>query len=225
MFYAGGMALRLVSHRACPYVQRAVIVLLEKDVPHETQYVDLANKPPWFLELSPRGKVPLLVVDGGAVLFESAAICEFLEETNAPPLMPADPVQRARDRAWGAFSAELLFTPMYLLSTTDKPDELARLLDGVRTTLTRLDAELAGRQWLSGDGSRFGMADAFTAPFFVRAAIVGDAARSPIPDGLDNVRAYGERILARDSVTRSTPDGLAADTVKLMRAKNAAILQ
>ena len=85
--------LHLVSHHLCPYVQRAVIVAFEKGVVLERTSIDLAAKPDWFLVLSPTGKVPLLRVsdDIGAhhVLFESAAICEYLDETVASPLLPS----------------------------------------------------------------------------------------------------------------------------------------
>ena len=64
--------LTLVSFDLCPYVQRAAIALAEKGVAFERRTVDLANRPAWFTEISPLGKVPLLMV-GGAVLFESAA--------------------------------------------------------------------------------------------------------------------------------------------------------
>ena len=46
----------LVSHHLCPYVQRAVIALREKQVPFERIDIDLANKPEWFNALSPLGK-------------------------------------------------------------------------------------------------------------------------------------------------------------------------
>lgn len=86
--------LTLVSHHLCPYVQRAAISLAEKGVPFERIAVDLAAKPDWFKRISPLGKVPLLVVrhDGDeTVIFESAVILEFLEETQPGPLHPADP--------------------------------------------------------------------------------------------------------------------------------------
>ena len=73
-------ALKLISHKLCPYVQRAVIALSEKGVPFERIDIDLANKPDWFLKISPLGKVPVLVVttDAGEVaLFESNVICEY----------------------------------------------------------------------------------------------------------------------------------------------------
>ena len=54
--------LTLINHHLCPYVQRASIALLENDVPFERRNIDLANKPDWFLKLSPLGKVPILVV-------------------------------------------------------------------------------------------------------------------------------------------------------------------
>ena len=56
-------ALKLFSHRLCPYVQRARIVLGEKSIDHDLAFIDLANKPDWFLAISPLGKVPVLLVD------------------------------------------------------------------------------------------------------------------------------------------------------------------
>ncbi|HZH26555.1 MAG TPA: glutathione S-transferase family protein [Azospirillaceae bacterium] len=99
--------LELVSHHLCPYVQRAAIVLAEKGVPFTRTYIDLANKPDWFLRISPLGKVPLLKV-GDEVLFESAVICEYLDETAEPRLHPADPLERARHRAWMEFGSAIL---------------------------------------------------------------------------------------------------------------------
>ena len=52
--------LKLISHKLCPYVQRAVIALSEKGVAFERIDIDLANKPDWFLAISPLGKTPVL---------------------------------------------------------------------------------------------------------------------------------------------------------------------
>ena len=102
---------RLISFALCPYVQRAAIVLAEKGVPFERVNIDLANKPDWFLKLSPLGKVPVLVVEQDGrerVLFESAVIAEYLDETIAPQLHPADPIEKAQHRAWIEFASALL---------------------------------------------------------------------------------------------------------------------
>ncbi|MBI4049170.1 MAG: glutathione S-transferase family protein, partial [Devosia nanyangense] len=105
--------LTLISFPTCPYVQRAIIALKEKHVDFDVVYIDLANKPDWFLAISPLGKVPVLKVeqDDGrvGVIFESAVILEYLEET-APgaKLHPADPLERAQHRAWMEFGSQVL---------------------------------------------------------------------------------------------------------------------
>jgi glutathione S-transferase len=101
------MKLTLVSHHLCPYVQRAVIALEEKGVPFERIDIDLANKPQWFLDVSPLGKTPVLLVDGTPV-FESAVICDYLDETAGPQLHPADPLERATHRGWIEFASATL---------------------------------------------------------------------------------------------------------------------
>src|ERR1700733_10411564 len=96
---AMAVPLKLISHKLCPYVQRAVIALTEKGVAIERIDIDLGDKPEWFLKISPLGKTPVLMV-GEAAIFESAVILEYLEDTHSPPLHPADPLDRADHRAW-----------------------------------------------------------------------------------------------------------------------------
>jgi len=103
----GASALTLVSHALCPYVQRVAIVLHEKGLAFERRTIDLAHKPDWFLALSPLGKTPVLQVRGHS-LFESAVICEYLDEIAMPALHPQDPLQRARHRAWMEFGSTVL---------------------------------------------------------------------------------------------------------------------
>src|SRR6476660_8090515 len=89
----------LVSFKTCPWVHRAAIVLREKKVDFEFQHIEPDNRPDWFLAISPHRKVPVLRIDDRASLFESNAIAEYLDETIAPRLHPADPVARAINRA------------------------------------------------------------------------------------------------------------------------------
>src|SRR6266516_1712924 len=99
--------LTLISHVLCPYVQRAVISLTEKRVPFERIDVDLANKPQWFIAISPLGKTPVLKV-GETAIFESAVILEYLEDTQPCPMHPADPLHRAEHRSWIEFGSAVL---------------------------------------------------------------------------------------------------------------------
>jgi maleylpyruvate isomerase len=59
------------------------------------------HRAPGYLALNPQGLVPALETDDGAVLTQSLAIIEWLEETHpTPALLPAGPLRRARVRAF-----------------------------------------------------------------------------------------------------------------------------
>ena len=155
-------SLTLVSHELCPFVQRAAIALLEKGVAFERVTIDLANKPDWFLAISPLGKVPLLKV-GDAVIFESAVIVEYLEETQPNPLHPADPLARAEHRAWMEFGSSIL---MDLWSFYTASDDAT--LQGKATLIAgkfeRLEQRLGEGPYF--DGARFSLVDAVFGPVF-----------------------------------------------------------
>ena len=157
---------RLISFKLCPYVQRAAIVLAEKGISFERVDIDLDNKPDWFLALSPLGKVPVLVVESDGrqeVLFESAVIAEYLDETLAPRLHPADPLERARHRAWIEFASATL-ADLYRFYAGDRSAfEIAR---PKRSTgrCRRLEAELGEGPFFAGEG--FSLVDAAFAPVF-----------------------------------------------------------
>ena len=77
----------LISHKLCPYVQRAVIALIELNVSFKRIDIDLKNKPDGFMAMSPLGKVPILVIDDDTRLFESAIIAEYVNEVNSGTLL------------------------------------------------------------------------------------------------------------------------------------------
>jgi len=98
----------LITHILCPYVQRSVIVLQEKGITYQRTNIDLANKPEWFTQVSPMEKVPVLLVDKNKSLFESAVICEYLNEITPGSLHPEDPLEKAYHRAWIEFGSGIL---------------------------------------------------------------------------------------------------------------------
>src|SRR5581483_3371890 len=111
-----------------------VIALTEKGIPFERIDIDLANKPDWFLKISPLGKTPVLLV-GDHAIFESAVILEYLEETQANPLHPIDALLRAEHRSWIEFGSAVLNDIAGLYSA---PDETA-----FKAKATQLEARLA----------------------------------------------------------------------------------
>src|SRR5262245_3358582 len=137
----GPMTLKLISHKLCPYVQRAVIALTEKGVPFERIDIDLANKPEWFLKISPLGKTPVLLV-GDTAIFESAVILEYLEDTHSPALHPADPLARAEHRAWIEFGSAILNDKAAFYAAPDEATFNAKAA-AMREKFVRLEAHLA----------------------------------------------------------------------------------
>jgi glutathione S-transferase len=155
--------LKLISHRLCPYVQRAVIALTEKAVPFERIDIDLANKPDWFLAISPLGKTPVLVVDGDHAIFESAVILEYLEETQAKPLHPADPLRRAEHRAWIEFGSAVLNDIAGFYAAPDEAAFEAKAAQ-LEARFARLETRVAAAPWF--DGEAFSLVDAVFGPVF-----------------------------------------------------------
>lgn len=83
---------------------RVRIALALKGLAAEQRFHHLRKgeqRAPDYLALNPQGLVPTLTLDGGAALTQSLAIIEYLEECHpTPALLPGDPVQRARIRAF-----------------------------------------------------------------------------------------------------------------------------
>ena len=154
--------LKLISHKLCPYVQRAVIALTEKGVPFERIDIDLANKPEWFLKISPLGKTPVLVV-GDHAIFESAVILEYLEETQGHPLHPADALRRAEHRSWIEFGSAVLNDIAGLYSAADETAFKAKAVQ-LEARFARLEGRVIATPWF--DGENFSLVDAVFGPVF-----------------------------------------------------------
>ena len=91
--------IKLISFKNCPFVQRVMGSLVMKNVPFEIEYIELNDKPQWFLDISPNGQVPVLVTENDTVLFESDAIVEYLDDKYSP-IEEVTAEQKALDRAW-----------------------------------------------------------------------------------------------------------------------------
>jgi glutathione S-transferase len=188
--------LALVSHHLCPYVQRAVIALTEKGVPFERVYVDLANKPGWFLALSPLGKTPVLKV-GAAAIFESAVILEYLEETQPRPLHPVDPLRRAEHRAWIEFGSSVLndIWGFYVAPDAGAFDAKAKAL---ADKFARLERRLGTGPYFDADN--FSLVDAAFGPVFRYFDVFDRIGDFAILAGKAKVEAWRGALLRRPSI-------------------------
>ncbi|WP_265519401.1 glutathione S-transferase family protein [Nitratireductor luteus] len=219
--------LTLISHHLCPYVQRAAIALVEKGAPFERVYIDLSNKPTWFLTLSPLGKVPVLQVIHGdgreTAVFESAVICEYIEETQAgTSLHPADPLERARHRAWIEFGSAVL-GDIWNLETATGPERYHAAQQRLTEKFGRVEAELADGSYFAGPD--FSLVDAAFAPVFRYFNVFDQLASHGIFDKTPKVRAWRSALSERPSVIQAAADGYEDRLHVFLAAHDAHILK
>jgi glutathione S-transferase len=191
------MELTLISHHLCPYVQRAAIVLAEKDVAFTRRYVDLSAKPDWFLAVSPLGKTPVLLVEDEP-LFESAVICEYLDDTIAPRLHSADALERARHRGWMEFGSSVLNT---IAGFYNAPD--ARVLNARREELQARFVQIEQALTDAGPyfaGATFGLVDAVFGPVFRYFDVFEQLDEESFFAATPKVRAWRAALARRPSV-------------------------
>ena len=190
---------KLISFKLCPFVQRSVITLLEKKVEYEISYIDLKNKPDWFLKLSPTGKVPVLQIDD-VVLFESAVINEYLDETNPPQLHPTDPLIKAKNRAWIEFSANLTLGQHKLAVVQDQTD-FYEALESIQSAILKVEGILENKPYFNG--SAFSLVDAAYAPPLMRIYEINKVIPLNLYERAPKVKAWEEALLNRASVKES----------------------
>jgi len=172
----------------CPYCARVRIVLAEKGVEYETVVIDLDDRPAWIYEKNPTGRVPVLEEDA-FVLPESAVIDEYLNERYPePPLLPADPAERALARVM-IFRFDNLSKPYY---RARRGDEGARA--ALDKELAELDRVLEARPFLTG--REFGLADIAYVPWILRARDRMDVELDAFPA----LRDWVEGLAARPSI-------------------------
>jgi glutathione S-transferase len=202
--------LKLISHKLCPYVQRAVIALTEKGVAFERIDIDLANKPDWFLAISPLGKTPVLQV-GDTAIFESAVILEYLEETQPRPLHPADALVRAEHRAWIEFGSTVLNDIAGFYAVPDEATFKAKTAQ-LEQRFARLETRVVAAPWF--DGENFSLVDAVFGPVFRYFDVFDEIADFGILAGKPKLKRWRKALAARPSVRSA----VSADYPALLRA-------
>ncbi|MDR3472946.1 MAG: glutathione S-transferase family protein [Devosia sp.] len=217
----------LISSPTCPYVQRAVIALREKHVAFDVIYIDLASKPDWFLAISPLGKVPLLRVEREgeppAIIFESVAILEYLEETvPGEKLHPADPVQRAQHRGWIEFASSML-GDLQRFSTAKDAAALAEARAALVGKFKRLESALTGAPYFAG--AHFSLVDAAFGPVFRQIEAIETVTRTGLLDGLPGLEHWRKALAARESVRTAVPEDYVELFLGRLRKLHAEVLK
>jgi glutathione S-transferase len=196
----------LVSFKTCPWVQRAAIVLREKNIDFEFRHIEPDNRPDWFLAISPHKKVPVLRLDDAVSLFESNAIAEFLDETTQPRLHPQDPVVRAVNRAWTdyipSFAAEVT-----AVAYADTEADYVKAAGRIPAPFERLETAL--KKQGSGpyfNGKTYSLVDAAYAPFLQRYLFLDRVKRIGHIEKFPRLEAWAHALVNRPSTHSFPPD-------------------
>lgn len=219
--------LTLYSLNICPFVQRAVITLLEKGVPFERVYIDLSNKPESFLAISPLGNVPVLGVrqpDGSEVaIFESVVICEYLEETQpGRKLHPADPLARARHRAWIEYASSIISG---VVGIERAADEEALITNGKKLAerFARIEKQLGDGPYF--DGAEFSLVDAVYAPIFRYFDVFESFRDLGVFDNLPKVSAWRKALAERPSVKDAVTADFRDELIKYLEERKSHLVK
>jgi glutathione S-transferase len=181
-----------------------VTALNEKQVPYSVDYIDLRDKPEWFLAISPTGKVPVLRTQNGVSIFESAVINEYLDECHGPHLLPAEPLARADDRMWRDYMVGL-YGPAGRLYSARSEEEGVDAVEQLQAKLAILEDKIEGPYFR---GDRFSLVDVAAGPAFLRMSWVERVDPSlGILDKLPAVRSWRQALMDRPSIQNSVlPD-------------------
>ncbi|TRM59558.1 thioredoxin-like protein [Schizophyllum amplum] len=163
----------LYTAKICPYAHRAEIALAETGIPFKRVEIDLKNKPEWYPNVNPRGQVPAITYGGpdhppekpspeAEKIAESLVLVDFFNDL-APnhPLLPTDPVRRAKAR----YFVEAIgsrFTPAWYASYM-RGEPFDKLFDGLESLQALLPAT---SKYAIGD--EYTIADVAATPFFAR---------------------------------------------------------
>lgn len=214
------LELQLISHHLCPYVQRAVIVLSEKNIEHKRTYIDLADKPEWFANVSPLGRVPVLVTQG-AVVFESQVIAEYLDEVTDGSLHPKDALRKAHHRSWIEFGSETLSAIGAFYNAKNKEAFEEKQL-ALRQKFERIDLEIKGPYF---DGDLFHMVGGVWGTIFKYLDTFDKMENFNLLTSLDNVVAWRKLISLRPSTITAAPQGYDERLMVFLKKKNTYISQ
>lgn len=201
--------IEIISSSTCPFAQRTRMALMEKGIDFSLTEIDLDDKPDWFWEISPYGKVPVLR-HNGVVIFESAVINEYLEDAFPEhPLLPLDPARRAQARIWIDFANVRFIPQVYKLMLAQERDKQVMHAQKLTDALLMMEHEGLGKlsdgpYWL---GDEISLVDLSFMPHLQRFCALEHYRDFHIPEECLLVKAWRQLMLRRPSVqAMSKPD-------------------
>lgn len=194
---------QLIGSQLCPFAQRALITLIHKKASFDCRFINLSSPPNWFLALSPRKKVPVLLVDDDHIIFESAVINELIDDMLPNKLMPLEPIKKARCRSWIEFSSACFFDVL-ALTTVKTVEEFSDVRQNLLTKLEEIENVLGETTYFHS--MELSLVDIAFAPLFIRLNAI--EVYTPIYDNEAHpqLSRWRDNLLKHSSVVQSLPN-------------------
>ncbi|OVA03551.1 Glutathione S-transferase [Macleaya cordata] len=176
----------------CPFSQRVLLTLEEKKIPYQMHLINVADKPQWFLEANPEGKVPVLKVDGKWVP-DSDVITQILEEKYPEPsLVTPSEYASVGSKIFGSF--------VQFLKSKDASDGTEQTL---LAELSALEEHLkAHGPYVNGD--KISAVDLSLAPKLYHLEVaLGHFKSWSVPENLTHVKSYMKLLFSRESFVKT----------------------
>jgi len=150
--------MKLIGTLNSPYVRKARLVLLEKNIPHQF-LVDAPREPgSRVARVNPLGRIPALILDDETCVFDSPVIAEYADTLNDTPILipRADALARMRVKRWEALadgimdSAVLVRTERIRPAEKQEADNIVRPNDAITRALAFVSGQLGQREWCEG---------------------------------------------------------------------------
>ncbi len=196
--------IKIVSFKICPFVQRVTAALEAKNVPYEIEYIDLKNKPQWFLEISPNAQVPVLITEKDTVLFESDAIIEYIDDEFSPLETSLSNEVRALERAWSYLATKHYLVQCSTMSSKDEATFKKRSLKLEKAFKTIEQQLAANTVFFKSD--TLSKVDIAWLPLLHRAAIIKAHSGYDFLCGLPKAQAWQQNVLNSDLVEKTISD-------------------
>lgn len=193
--------IKLISFKNCPFVQRVMGALVMKKVPFEIEYIELNNKPQWFLDISPNGQVPVLVTEDDTVLFESDAIVEYLDDKYAP-IEEVTAEQKALDRAWSYQASKHYMPQCGTMGSKDK-DTFDTRLENLQKAFLKAENKLGDTQFFKGN--YISNVDIAWLPLLHRASVIKERSGFDMLEGFPKVQAWQSALIKSGLTEKTVP--------------------
>lgn len=197
LFEARHPMMTLLSGPLCVFSHCCRIILLEKDIERSIEYVAPGDDPSRLDEINPYGETPTLL-DRDISLYDPSVIAEYLDERFPhPPLMPVDPISRAKARLIISRLTRDWLKPINQLEQNGSLELPATLKSGIRDGLLVLSPLLTRQEFFSGP--EYTLADAYITPLLWRLPALGIELTKPG----EPLLKYAERMFKRRSFAGS----------------------